>query len=120
MHTIQLLQFRPLLISAFVFGFTIFTFQLSAGDSSVPGDFATVQAAIDDAGTVAGDTITITVPGHSETNINITKAITIAGAAGASLDDVVATSTFVTAPMPKASVTTNVAKPRDTLIHLPP
>ena len=57
-----------------------------AADSTVPGDFATIQAAIDDAGTVAGDTITLTAVGHTESFIHVTKAITIAGAAGASLD----------------------------------
>ena len=57
-----------------------------AGDSTVPAGFATIQAAIDDAGTVAGDTITLTAAGHSEANIHVTKAITIAGGVGASLD----------------------------------
>ncbi len=51
-----------------------------AADSSVPGDFATIQLAIDDAGTVAGDTITLNVVGaHVESNIMVTKSVTIAG-----------------------------------------
>jgi hypothetical protein len=50
-----------------------------AGDSTVPTDFATIQAAINDAGTVAGDTITILAGVHNEANIQITKAVTVAG-----------------------------------------
>ena len=57
-----------------------------AADSTVPGDFATIQDAINDAGTVAGDTITLTAAGHVESFIHVTKAVTIAGAAGASLN----------------------------------
>lgn len=36
-----------------------------AEDSSVPTDFTTIQAAIDDAGTVAGDTITLEAGTHN-------------------------------------------------------
>ena len=50
-----------------------------AGDSSVPTDFLTIQAAIDDTGTVAGDTITVEAGTHTESNINITKAVNITG-----------------------------------------
>lgn len=51
-----------------------------AGDSAVPDDFLTIQAAIDDGSTVAGDTITLNVAGiHVESNINITKSVTIQG-----------------------------------------
>ena len=52
-----------------------------AGDSEIPTDFATVQEAIDDPGTVAGDTITITAAAspHVEDAIRITKSVTIAG-----------------------------------------
>ena len=50
-----------------------------AGDSSVPTDFLTIQAAIDDAGTVAGDTITVEAGTHTESDINITKAVNITG-----------------------------------------
>ena len=50
-----------------------------AGDSSVPTDFLTIQAAIDDTGTVAGDTITVEARTHTESNINITKAVNITG-----------------------------------------
>ncbi len=57
-----------------------------AADSTVPGGFATIQAAIDDAGTVAGNTITLTAANHVESNIHVTKAVTIAGAVGSSLD----------------------------------
>lgn len=51
----------------------------SAGDSSVPTIFATIQAAIDDVGTVAGDTITLEAGTHNETGIHVTKSVTIAG-----------------------------------------
>jgi len=57
-----------------------------AADSTVPGDFATIQAAIDDVGTVAGDTITLMAAGHVESNIQVTKSVTIAGSGGATLD----------------------------------
>lgn len=50
-----------------------------AGDSSVPTDFTTIQAAIDDAGTVAGDTINVLAGTQDEFNIHITKSVTIAG-----------------------------------------
>jgi hypothetical protein len=50
-----------------------------AGDSTVPGDFATIQGAIDDAGTVAGDTINLLAQTYTESNIHINKAVTIAG-----------------------------------------
>lgn len=50
-----------------------------AADSSVPTDFATIQAAIDDVGTVAGDTITVEAGTHIETNVQITKSVTILG-----------------------------------------
>lgn len=51
-----------------------------AGNSTVPGDFATIQAAINDAGTGAGDTITVDVTGtHQESTIHITKSVTIQG-----------------------------------------
>lgn len=67
-----------------VFGSTVVAFVLShmgvaiAADSTVPGDFATIQAAIDDAGTVAGDTITVS-GNHAESNVMITKSVTVAG-----------------------------------------
>ena len=50
-----------------------------AADSEVPGDFATIQAAIDDVNTVDGDTITVTTATHSETDIHVTKSVTIQG-----------------------------------------
>ncbi len=50
-----------------------------AVNSTVPTDFATIQAAIDDAGTVAGDTIIVLAGTHLEWDINITKAVTITG-----------------------------------------
>lgn len=50
-----------------------------AADTEVPTDFATIQAAIDDPGTGAGDTITVTSAIHQETNIHVTKAVTIEG-----------------------------------------
>ena len=52
-----------------------------AGDSTVPTDFATIQAAVDDAGTVNGDTITVLASASplAEDTIHITKSITLAG-----------------------------------------
>jgi hypothetical protein len=49
-----------------------------AADSEVPTDFATIQAAIDDAATVASDTITV-LGAHAEDSVVIDKAVTIAG-----------------------------------------
>lgn len=56
--------------------------QAWAVDILVPGDFATVQQAIDDSGTVAGDTIIITLDGHVETDVHVTKALTITASPG--------------------------------------
>ncbi|MBT3880262.1 MAG: hypothetical protein HOI47_26945 [Candidatus Scalindua sp.] len=50
-----------------------------AGNSTVPGDFSTIQDAINDAATVAGDTITVEAGTYTESNINITKAVNISG-----------------------------------------
>jgi hypothetical protein len=50
-----------------------------AADSAVPTDFATIQAAIDDAATMPGDTITVLAGTHAESNIQVTKSVTIAG-----------------------------------------
>lgn len=58
-----------------------------AGNSTVPDDFNTIQAAIDDVGTVAGDTITVLAGTYNET-LNINKGVTIVGAG--------VTQTFVT------------------------
>lgn len=49
-----------------------------AADSTVPGDFATIQEAIDDAGTGPGDKITVSGP-HAEDGVVIGKSVTIAG-----------------------------------------
>ena len=51
-----------------------------AGDVTVPTDFATIQAAIDDPGTTAGDTINVLAGTYAETAIHVTKSVTIAGA----------------------------------------
>ncbi|MCP3910242.1 MAG: hypothetical protein GY713_04735, partial [Actinomycetia bacterium] len=51
-----------------------------AGDSTVPTDFATIQAAIDDPGTMAGDTINVLAGTYAEGGIHVTKSVTIAGA----------------------------------------
>ena len=59
--------------------FTLGIGTAQAGDSSVPTMFATIQAAIDDVGTVAGDTITLEAGTHNEDNIHVTKSVTIAG-----------------------------------------
>lgn len=69
-----------------VFSISLHANVAQAGNSIVPGDFATIQAAIDDAGTVAGDTITLTAVGHVESNIQVTKSVTIAGSGGATLN----------------------------------
>jgi len=50
-----------------------------AGDSSVPGDFTTIQAAIDDAGTMAGDTITVGSGTFTE-NVILNKDVSLVGA----------------------------------------
>jgi len=46
---------------------------------NVPGDFATIQEAIDDPGTVNGDIITVLAGIHIENNIHITKELTVEG-----------------------------------------
>ncbi len=53
-----------------------------AGDSTVcssGGDFTSIQAAIDDAGTVAGDTITLCTETFTQGDIMVDKQLTIAG-----------------------------------------
>lgn len=47
---------------------------------NVPSTFATIQLAIDNAGTFNGDTILIAAGTHTESNVNITKELTIEGA----------------------------------------
>lgn len=50
-----------------------------AATINVPGDFLTIQAAIDDVGTVNGDTILIAAGSHTESSVFITKELTIEG-----------------------------------------
>ncbi len=54
-----------------------------ACDVNVPADFATIQAAIDDASTVNGDTICVAAGSYGE-DVSITKEVELAGAGAAS------------------------------------
>ncbi len=63
-----------------VLGFTYLNpVNVFAATFNVPGDFATIQEAIDDAGTVNGDTINVQAGTHIEDSIHITKELIIQG-----------------------------------------
>lgn len=63
-----------------VLGFTyLSTSNVFAATFNVPGDFATIQEAIDDPGTVNGDTINVAAGTHIEAAIHITKELIIQG-----------------------------------------
>ena len=68
-----------LFLGLFAFFFLIQTGVSKAATFNVPGDFATIQEAIDDAGTVNGDIINVLAGTHIEAFIHITKELTIQG-----------------------------------------
>lgn len=64
----------------FILSFTcIFSEESLAATFNVPGDFATIQEAIDDAGTMNGDIINVAAGTHIEGSVHITKELTIQG-----------------------------------------
>ncbi len=65
---------------------------------SIGGDFTSIQVAIDDAGTVAGDTITLCAETFSEATVFINKSVTIKGGGPASTT-IDSTSTHGLRPM---------------------
>lgn len=68
------------LLIFFILSFTyIFSEESLAATFNVPGDFATIQEAIDDAGTVNGDIINIAAGTHVEDRVHITKELIIQG-----------------------------------------
>ena len=68
-----------LFLGLFAFFFLIQTGVSKAATFNVPGDFATIQEAIDDAGTANGDIINVGAGTHIEAFIHITKELTIQG-----------------------------------------
>lgn len=66
-------------ISFVLVSIMFFTRVAWSADSEVPTDCATIQMAIDDVGTVAGDIITVLAGSHTESGIHITKPVTIEG-----------------------------------------
>ncbi|MGB3728696.1 MAG: right-handed parallel beta-helix repeat-containing protein [Thermodesulfobacteriota bacterium] len=75
-HSYKLSMFLFMLVLGFTY---LSTSNVFAATFNVPGDFATIQEAIDDAGTVNGDTINIGAGTHIEAAVHITKELIIQG-----------------------------------------
>ncbi len=73
--------FSFLLLGVLLLGITyISSSTASAAIITVPGDFATIQEAIDDPGTMNGDIINVLAGIYNESNILVTKELFISGA----------------------------------------
>lgn len=76
----RMFQNVALSVLVLILGFSfVSSDKASAASFSVPGDFATIQEAIDDPGTMNGDVINVGVGTHIENNIHITKELRIQG-----------------------------------------
>ncbi len=89
--------------------FALIITYISAGNTiaatfDIPGDFATIQDAIDDAGVVNGDTINVLAGTHVEDFIDITKELTIQGQGiGSTIIDPSSLGGFTVVFYPKAN-----------------